>query len=43
VINGERLTQPLQADERLTIDHVDGPYSHNPGLRRTILERGLEE
>jgi N-acetylneuraminate synthase len=42
VINGERLTQPLQADERLTIDHVDGPYSHNPGLRRTILERGLE-
>jgi N-acetylneuraminate synthase len=43
VINGERLTQSLQADERLTIDHVDGPDSHNPGLRRTILERGLEE
>ena len=42
VINGERLIRPIAADERLTIDHVDGPYNRNPGLRRTILERGRE-
>ncbi|MFM7676891.1 MAG: N-acetylneuraminate synthase family protein [Synechococcus sp.] len=42
VINGERLTQPIAADDRLTIDHVDGPYSRNPGLRQAILERGRE-
>jgi N-acetylneuraminate synthase len=42
VINGERLIQPIAADERLTIDHVDGPYSRNPGLRRSILERGRD-
>ena len=42
VINGERLTRALEADAQLTIDHVDGPYSRNPGLRRTILERGRE-
>ena len=40
MINGERLTQPLAADDQLTIDHVDGPYSRNPGLRQAILERG---
>jgi len=43
VINGERLTHPIRADERLTIDHVDGPYQQNPALRRTILERGRPE
>ena len=42
VINGERLTQAIGADERLTIDHVDGPYQQNPALRRLILERGLQ-
>ena len=42
VINGERLTRALEADAQLTIDDVDGPYSRNPGLRRTILERGRD-
>ena len=42
VINGERLTRPLEADAQLTIDDVDGPYSRNAGLRRTILERGRD-
>ena len=43
VINGERLTCAIGADERLTIDHIDGPYQQNPALRRTILERGRAE
>jgi N-acetylneuraminate synthase len=43
VINGERLIRPIAADDRLTIDHVDGPYNSNNGLRQGILERGREE
>lgn len=41
VMNGERLLQPLSADERLTIEHIDGPYSSNPSLKQHILNRGL--
>ena len=41
VMNGERLIAPIRADEPLTIDHIDGPYSQNQGLRRYILNRGL--
>jgi len=41
VMNGERLITPIRADEPLTIDHIDGPYSDNEGLRRFLLERGL--
>ena len=41
VMNGERLLQPIQANERLTIDHIDGPYSESPALKSLILNRGL--
>lgn len=41
VMNGEKLLQPIKADERLTIDHIDGPYSENPSLKGLILNRGL--
>jgi len=41
VMNGERLLQPLKADDRLTIDHIDGPYSENFALKSLILNRGL--
>lgn len=41
VMNGEKLVQPIKADEKLTIDHVDGPYSRNPALKDLILDRGL--
>jgi sialic acid synthase SpsE len=41
VMNGEKLLKPLQADERLTIDHIDGPYSENASLKGLILNRGL--
>ena len=40
-MNGEKLLQPLKADERLTIDHIDGPYSENIALKNLILNRGL--
>jgi N-acetylneuraminate synthase len=41
VMNGEKLTNGIKADEPLTIDHIDGPYSENSSLKRLILERGL--
>ncbi len=41
IINGEQLTAPIQPDEPLTIDHVDGPYSQSPTLRDLIMNRGL--
>jgi N-acetylneuraminate synthase len=41
VMNGERLLQPLKADDRLTIDHIDGPYSESMALKNLILNRGL--
>lgn len=41
IINGERLTRSISANEKLTIDHIDGPYSENSSLRDLILNRGL--
>jgi len=40
VMNGERLVRALAADEALTIDHIDGPYSEHPALRNLIVNRG---
>ncbi len=41
VMNGEKLIKPLKANDRLTIEHIDGPYSENESLKRLIMERGL--
>lgn len=41
VMNGEKLQKPLKFTERLTIDHIDGPYSENNSLKRLILNRGI--
>lgn len=41
VMNGEILVLGLGANQPLTIDHIDGPYSENPSLRRLIADRGL--
>lgn len=41
VMNGEKLLQPIKANERLTIDHIDGPYSENSTLKNLIQNRGL--
>jgi N-acetylneuraminate synthase len=41
VINGRKLTIGIKANEALTINHVDGPYSENVTLKNLILNRGL--
>jgi N-acetylneuraminate synthase len=41
LMNGETLTHGILADEALTIDHIDGPYSSTPVLRDLILSRGF--
>ncbi len=41
VMNGEKLLKAIKANESLTIDHIDGPYSQTPGLKNLILQRGL--
>jgi len=41
VINGEKLITAIQANEPLTINHIDGPYSENQSLKNLILNRGL--
>ena len=41
VMNGETLLTRLGPNDPLTIDHIDGPYSHDPRLKAQILHRGL--
>jgi sialic acid synthase SpsE len=40
IINGEKLVKPIKANESLTIDHIDGPYSEDKTLRSFIFNRG---
>ncbi len=40
IINGENLIQNIEADDKLTINHIDGPYNENESLRKFILDRG---
>jgi N-acetylneuraminate synthase len=41
ILNGEKLTQELKANEPLTINQIDGPYSESDSLKSLILGRGL--
>lgn len=41
VMNGERLSTEVKADQPLTINQVSGPYSQNEALKGLILSRGL--
>lgn len=41
VMNGVKLTAKIAAHDALSIDHIDGPYSENKGLREMIVNRGL--
>lgn len=41
VMNGLQLVTEIQADEPLTIHHINGPYNENEGLRKFIINRGL--
>jgi sialic acid synthase SpsE len=40
VMNGEKLTKAIKANEPLTIEHIDGPYAENESLKKIILNRG---
>ena len=40
VMNGERLVKAIVADQPLTVDHIDGPYSESRTLRDLIFNRG---
>jgi N-acetylneuraminate synthase len=40
VMNGEKLTKAIKANEPLTIEHIDGPYAENQSLKKLILNRG---
>lgn len=41
VMNGEKLTKSIKANESLTIEHIDGPYAETPSLKQLILNRGV--
>lgn len=41
VMNGEMLLKGINSDEALTIDHIDGPYRSDEGLRSIITGRGM--
>lgn len=41
VMNGERLTAEIKADQPLTINHLSGPYSRSDTLKSLIMNRGL--
>lgn len=41
IMNGEVLTTRIKADQPLTIEYIDGPYSEQPELKKIILDRGL--
>jgi N-acetylneuraminate synthase len=40
IMNGEKLTKAIKANESLTIEHIDGPYAENESLKKLILTRG---
>jgi N-acetylneuraminate synthase len=41
VITGLKLVSDIDVDAPLGVDHIDGPYSENPNLRKLIEDRGL--
>lgn len=41
VMNGEQLKVAIKANDALTIEHINGPYSENSALRSLIEKRGL--
>jgi sialic acid synthase SpsE len=41
IMNGEKLLKPIKANEKLTVDYIDGPYNENIDLKNLILNRGV--
>lgn len=42
LMSGEVLRQPINKDEPVMIDVIDGPYSQNRALRNSIYDRGID-
>ncbi len=42
LMSGEVLRQPINKDEPVMIDAIDGPYSQNAALRNSIYDRGID-
>ena len=41
VLNGQKLTRNIGADDRLTVHDIDGPFHNSESLKKFILNRGL--
>jgi len=41
LMNGEKLLRPIERDQPLKIDDIDGPYSQVEELKKVIYSRGL--
>ncbi len=41
VMNGIRLQSRITANQPLTVEHIDGPYSRSTHLKEQILQRGI--
>ncbi|TXH39370.1 MAG: N-acetylneuraminic acid synthase [Burkholderiaceae bacterium] len=41
IMNGQKITRDLKADDALKVDDLDSPYATNPALREMIHKRGL--
>lgn len=41
IINGAKLTKAIEKDAVLSVDHIDGPCTHDVNLRELILNRGI--
>jgi len=40
-MNNEKLLKPVQKDQPIMIDVIDGPYAHSDVLRKYYYQRGL--
>lgn len=43
IMDGIKITQPIEENKPLMIDDVDSPYSQDPGLKNLIINRGYKE
>ena len=41
MMNGIRLQSRITANQPLTVDHIDGPYSRSTYLKKQIFQRGI--
>ncbi len=42
IMNGEKLVKSISENDKLTVEHIDGPYSENADLKEFIMKRGVD-